>query len=125
MILYNCAEGKTNHMCVVLTYQKSSIPRKIGQIHQRLVVAVEFPLMADCPCVSLMLPRTVLLSKKLFHFLLTYIPSFILKSPSSFSMGIFWPIPHEPLPLSQDRSQQQCNVQGRVPLSLAQLKFRG
>lgn len=43
-----------------------------------------------------MLPRTLLLSKKSFHSLLTCIPSFLPRGPSSFStsetMGKQWPI---------------------------------
>lgn len=91
-IPYDCADRKTNGVCSA-HIPKSSMPRKIRQIHQRLVVAMEFALTADCVWVSIMLPRTLLLSKKLFHFLLTCIPSFLLKSPSSCSMGKYWPIP--------------------------------
>lgn len=81
---------------------------------------MEFALMTDCPCVSIMPSRTILLSKILFHFLLTCIPTFILKSPSSFSMGKYWPIPPSiwtPPSESKTESQQWWNVQGWVPSS--------
>lgn len=85
--------------------------------------------MADCPCVSLKFPRTVLLSKKLFHFLLT---CFILKSPSSFSMGKYWPIlPSTWTPPFESRQSDNSNAIYKAGshhpavLSLAQLKFWG
>lgn len=93
---------------------------------------MEFALRADCPCVSIMLSRTILLRKISFHFLLTCIPTFILKSPSSFSMGKYWPTPPSTWTASFEskmESQQWWNVQGWVSSSncsiLAQPVFRG
>lgn len=77
----------------------------------------------DCHCISVMLPRTLLLTKKLFHTLSTCIPSFLLEHPSSFStmetMGKYWPTPQKipTSPLKSKSHNSNSKVQGWVPSS--------